>query len=143
MKRYSSRVKHLFKLIKKTNFFATYNKLFSTFSGGTNPGFDLLDDHDDPFAFAGLGTGLGANLGFGSRTPFRSHSFNIGSQNRAKEKPQDPPIEHDLYVTLEDLFKVILVSSLFSSQSYNQMKIVIRNYGATDNLSLVWLQSRE
>jgi len=38
---------------------------------------------------------------------FRSHSFNIGSQNRAaKEKHQDPPIEHDLYVTLEDLFKV-------------------------------------
>ena len=80
---------------------------------GTNPGFtDLLDDHDDPFGFGGLGTGLGsglgANLGFGSaRTPFRSHSFNIGSQNRTKEKPQDPPIEHDLYVTLEDLFKVM------------------------------------
>jgi hypothetical protein len=43
----------------------------------------------------------------------RSHSFNIGSQNRTKEKPQDPPIEHDLYVTLEDLFKVSNNSSSY------------------------------
>ena len=98
-------------------FFGTNNPFESFFNnattpGGTNPGFpDLLDDHDDPFGFVGLGTGLGANLGgFGpSRTPFRSHSFNVGSQNRPKEKPQDPPIEHDLYVTLEDLFKVTIV----------------------------------
>lgn len=34
---------------------------------------------------------------------FRSHSFNVhGSPNR-KEKTQDPPIEHDLYVSLEDI----------------------------------------
>lgn len=91
-------------------FFGTNNPFESFFTGGSAPGSgssgfgDLLDDHDDPFGFVNLGATLG---GFGpSRTPFRSHSFNVGgSQNRAKEKPQDPPIEHDLYVTLEDLFK--------------------------------------
>jgi len=39
-------------------------------------------------------------------TPFRSHSFNIGGHRAGggqKEKHQDPPIEHDLYVTLEDI----------------------------------------
>merc|ERR1711956_177959 len=46
---------------------------------------------------------LGGGLNFGhsaARTPFRSHSFNVGPR---KEKPQDPPIEHDLYVSLEDI----------------------------------------
>jgi len=58
-----------------------------------------MDSMDDPFAFSSLGGGLG----FGhsaARTPFRSHSFNVGPR---KEKPQDPPIEHDLYVSLEDI----------------------------------------
>merc|ERR1711963_730739 len=44
--------------------------------------------------------------------PFRSHSFNIGGGGRpggggsaggVKEKHQDPPIEHDLLVSLEDI----------------------------------------
>ncbi len=69
-----------------------------------------LDSMDDPFAnFTGFSGGLsGAGLGFShsastggsGRTPFRSHSFNVGPR---KEKPQDPPIEHDLYVSLEDI----------------------------------------
>ena len=57
-----------------------------------------MDSMDDPFAFSNLG-----GLGFGhsaARTPFRSHSFNVGPR---KEKPQDPPIEYDLYVSLEDI----------------------------------------
>ena len=48
-------------------------------------------------------TCVGGGLNFGhsaARTPFRSHSFNVGPR---KEKPQDPPIEHDLYVSLEDI----------------------------------------
>jgi len=69
---------------------------------------------DDPFAAF---NGGGGGLGFGpaaSRVnmPFRSHSFNIGSHSRGggglgsggtKEKHQDPPIEHDLLVSLEDI----------------------------------------
>ncbi|KAI8437935.1 hypothetical protein MSG28_010606 [Choristoneura fumiferana] len=71
-------------------------------SGGNTMFFDRDMDVDmDPFA----------NLGMGQTRPggpggaFRSHSFNFhGSPNR-KEKTQDPPIEHDLYVSLEDIAK--------------------------------------
>ena len=62
---------------------------------------------DDPFAsLGGLGSGLGGN--FGPRTaPFRSQSFNVGSNSGPrKDKQQDPPVEHDLYVTLDDICKV-------------------------------------
>ena len=62
--------------------------------------------------FCSLG-GLGTS--FNARTPFRSQSFNVGSHagrgagglgsSAAKEKSQDPPVEHDLYVTLEDIQK--------------------------------------
>jgi DnaJ family protein B protein 5 len=43
--------------------------------------------------------GLGRPHGLGS---FRSHSFNVHSPLK-KEKPQDTPVEHDLYVTLEEI----------------------------------------
>lgn len=33
---------------------------------------------------------------------FRSHSFNVHTPLK-KEKTQDPPVEHDLYVTLEEI----------------------------------------
>lgn len=58
---------------------------------------DQMDMDPDPFAQ------------FGSRNSnaFRSQSFTAGSPHmtRAKAQKQDPPIEHDLYVTLEDIFK--------------------------------------
>ncbi len=86
---------------------------FAEFFGTSNPFesfFDLDHDslhhahhHHDPFAT------LHASP-FGSRTPFRSQSFNIGSHSqggpaahRAKAKTQDPAVEHDLYVSLEDI----------------------------------------
>ena len=62
---------------------------------------------EDPFAsLGGLGSGLGAN--FGPRNaPFRSQSFNVGSNSAGKkDKMQDPPVEHDLYVNLDDINKV-------------------------------------
>ena len=94
-------------------FFGTSNPFESFFS--TMPGMDSIFndmDHDslhaahhqhDPFAsLGGLGT-----VGSGVRTPFRSQSFNVGSHSAraAKEKQQDPPVEHDLYVSLEDIYK--------------------------------------
>lgn len=36
--------------------------------------------------------------------PNRSHSFNVHTPHK-KDKTQDPPIEHDLYVTLEEINK--------------------------------------
>ena len=63
--------------------------------------------HRDPFA--GLGAGLG---GFGSPTPFRSQSFNVGGGlggggggGRGGAKTQDPAVEHDLYVSLDDILR--------------------------------------
>lgn len=85
--------------------------------GGLNEDHHDSMDTNDPFgAFSSLGGGLGL-AGFGpqvrgNNTPFRSHSFNIGGHRSGggpglgqKEKHQDPPIEHDLYVTLEDIHR--------------------------------------
>ncbi|XP_075152880.1 dnaJ protein homolog 1 isoform X2 [Haematobia irritans] len=59
--------------------------------------FDLDTEHDffsSPFG------GLGSRHGLGG---FRSHSFNVHTPFK-KEKQQDPPVEHDLYVTLEEIY---------------------------------------
>lgn len=63
-------------------------------------------DTDDPFTgLGGLGSGLGGSFAHG-RTPFRSQSFNVGSNSGGrKDKQQDPPVEHDLYVSLDDICK--------------------------------------
>ena len=94
---------------------------------------------DDPFAsLGGLGSGLGAN--FGPRTaPFRSQSFNVGSGHGSgpggkKDKVQDPAVEHDLYVSLDDINKVrvmwtcrgMLCSSKLSQIQINVQCIEIR-----------------
>lgn len=74
---------------------------FFEFSGG-NRMFGLHDDDmdvDDPFASLGVGPRASGPGG-----AFRSHSFNFhNSPNRSKDKMQDPPIEHDLYVSLDDI----------------------------------------
>ncbi|XP_046804541.1 dnaJ protein homolog 1 [Lucilia cuprina] len=65
-------------------------------NGGEN--FDLDTEHDffsSPFG------GLGSRHGLGGA--FRSHSFNVHTPFK-KEKQQDPPVEHDLYVTLEEIY---------------------------------------
>ncbi|CAG0884830.1 unnamed protein product [Cyprideis torosa] len=87
-------------------FFGTSNP-FETFFNSGNRGsglFDHTDDFDmeDPFISLGFG---GPRVGGG--TPFRSHSFTTGSPHmgRSKAKAQDPPIEHDLYVALEDILR--------------------------------------
>ncbi|XP_011502623.1 PREDICTED: dnaJ protein homolog 1-like [Ceratosolen solmsi marchali] len=74
--------------------------------GGVNRMFFNDDDMetDDPF-------GLGQSMRQGSVGPggaFRSHSFNFaGPTGRvsSKGRTQDPAIEYDLYVSLEDILK--------------------------------------
>lgn len=76
---------------------------FFDFGGGNNRMFMHDDDMDvdDPF-----GLGVGGPPRGGPGGAFRSHSFNFhNSPNRNKDKLQDPPIEHDLYVSLEDITK--------------------------------------
>lgn len=64
---------------------------------------DDVMDQDDPFESLG---NFGGNLRSGPGGAFRSQSFNLhSSPTRGKDKLQDPPIEHDLYVTLEDITK--------------------------------------
>lgn len=91
-------------------FFGTDNPFESFFMGGMGLGGhggnatmfydgDDMDVDDHPF-----GTHFGMRS---SSNPFRSQSFTAGSPNinRAKAKQQDPPLEHDLYVSLEDVAK--------------------------------------
>lgn len=85
-------------------FFGTSNPFEHFFSMGTPTnsqrmffGNDEMDI-DDPFAQFGLGS---ANRS----SPFRSHSFAAHGTPRPKEKVQDPPVEHDLHVALEDIFR--------------------------------------
>lgn len=90
-------------------FFGTDNPFESFFMGGmglgghtgTGPMFydgDDMDVDDHPF---------GSHFGMRSSNPFRSQSFTAGSPNinRSKPKQKDPPLEHDLYVSLEDVAK--------------------------------------
>lgn len=83
---------------------------FAQFFGSSNPFASFFDMHndslfndslfnDDEF-FTSFG-GLGNRHGLGGA--FRSHSFNVHSPLK-KEKVQDPPIEHDLYATLEEIY---------------------------------------
>ena len=51
----------------------------------------------------------------------RSQSFNVGSHSHSsgakKDKVQDPAVEHDLYVSLDDINKVRLDLLALSSTS--------------------------
>ncbi|CAG9855107.1 unnamed protein product [Phyllotreta striolata] len=88
-------------------FFGNSSPFAAFFDFGGNRGMfgGIHDDDmdvDDPFASVGLGGPPRAGPG----GAFRSHSFNFhNSPNRNKDKKQDPPIEHDLYVSLEDITK--------------------------------------
>lgn len=84
---------------------------FAQFFGSSNPFasfFDMSDNLFEKSVFDTMDTdtdffspfGLGNRHGLGGA--FRSHSFNVHSPLK-KEKVQDPPIEHDLYVTLEEI----------------------------------------
>ncbi|XP_073825573.1 dnaJ protein homolog 1 isoform X1 [Musca autumnalis] len=87
-------------------FFGSSNPFASFFDMGDNlfdkNVFDLDTEHDFfSSPFGGLGSRHG--LGGAFRPSFRSHSFNVHTPFK-KEKQQDPPVEHDLYVTLEEIY---------------------------------------
>ncbi|XP_058980534.1 dnaJ protein homolog 1 isoform X3 [Musca domestica] len=87
-------------------FFGSSNPFASFFDMGDNlfdkNVFDLDTEHDFfSSPFGGLGSRHG--LGGAFRPSFRSHSFNVHTPFK-KEKQQDPPVEHDLYVSLEEIY---------------------------------------
>lgn len=81
-----------------------FQAFFDLNGGGGGGGNTMFFDRDmdvdmDPFASMGMGTTRPGGPG----GAFRSHSFNVHGSPHRKEKSQDPPIEHDLYVSLEDI----------------------------------------
>ena len=80
-------------------FFGTSDP-FSVFFGTDGGGNIFHQEMDgDPFGFDGRGGSVGGFPG----GAFRSQSFNVHGSPQRKQKLQDPPIEHDLYVSLEDV----------------------------------------
>ncbi|KAF3687385.1 DnaJ -like protein subfamily B member 1 [Channa argus] len=72
---------------------------FEQFFGGRNGGMDEDMDTDDPFARFGMG---GGGMGGFSRS-FSSGMGGMGSHSSVVKKQQDPPVVHDLRVTLEEV----------------------------------------
>ncbi|XP_041449827.1 dnaJ protein homolog 1 isoform X2 [Drosophila obscura] len=83
-------------------FFGNSNPFASFFDMGDNL-FDknVFDLDTEPDFFSSPFGGIGSRHGLGSA--FRSHSFNVHTPFK-KEQKQDPPVEHDLYVTLEEIY---------------------------------------
>lgn len=92
-----------------TQFFGTDNPFENFFTmgglGGHGGGPNLFFMDDDMDVESDLFT---SSFGSSSRNnPFRSQSFTAGSPHMGTSKPhkQDPPIEYDLYLSLEEAFK--------------------------------------
>ncbi|KAM9856527.1 dnaJ homolog subfamily B member 1b [Aulostomus maculatus] len=72
---------------------------FEQFFGGRNGGMDEDMDTDDPFARFGMGGGMG-----GFPRSFSSGMGGMGGPHSSVvKKQQDPPVVHDLRVTLEEV----------------------------------------
>ncbi|KAH8386098.1 dnaJ protein homolog 1 [Drosophila serrata] len=77
-------------------FFGGGDNMFGVQSSGGNS--DVFMSPEDMF-------GGGAFAGNPMAGAFRSQSFNAQAPSRKRQQTQDPPIEHDLYVTLEEVDK--------------------------------------
>ncbi|KAH8345291.1 hypothetical protein KR067_000577 [Drosophila pandora] len=78
-------------------FFGGGDNMFGAGGGGGGAHNEIFMNigGDDMF-----GGGFGGNPMAGA---FRSQSFNAQAPSRKRQQTQDPPIEHDLYVTLEEV----------------------------------------
>nr|ABE57131.1 heat shock protein Hsp40 [Liriomyza huidobrensis] len=102
---------------------------FEQFFGSANP-FGIFFGNNDPSGMFEHTVFMGGNeedyyqqLGGGA---FRSQSFNNVQPPSRKRQIQDPPIEHDLYVTLEEIDKGCVrkmkISRMSLAQGGNQFK---------------------
>ncbi|XP_028999501.1 dnaJ homolog subfamily B member 1b [Betta splendens] len=81
-----------------SDFFGGRNP-FEQFFGARNGGMDEDMDTDDPFARFGMG---GGGMG-GFPRSFSTGMGGMGPHTSVVKKPQDPPVVHDLRVTLEEV----------------------------------------
>lgn len=95
------------------------NATFAQFFGSATPfhQFFQFDGPDRVFSFGGedmdideaFGLGMGPTRHAGQGGAYRSHSFNFSNspsgRGIGKERGQDPAIEHDLYITLEEILR--------------------------------------
>jgi len=72
--------------------------------GFFNDGHSDAEDFNDPFMRFGSTINMGTTFGgFNDKIPSRSNSFGASSKI-SKDLQQDPPLFHDLYVSLEEVF---------------------------------------
>ncbi|XP_050316114.1 dnaJ protein homolog 1-like [Anthonomus grandis grandis] len=82
-----------------------FSAFFDFGNGGGGGNMFMNDDEMDTDAGDPFGSRGGPRAGPGGGA-FRSQSFNFQQPNsRNKDRVQDPPIEYDLYVSLEDIMK--------------------------------------
>ncbi|XP_001352723.2 dnaJ protein homolog 1 [Drosophila persimilis] len=112
---------------------------FAQFFGASDPFGAFFGGGDNMFGGVGgvpcsntseVFLNMGADDMFGGFNPnagaFRSQSFNAQAPSRKRQQQQDPPIEHDLYVTLEEVdrgcTKKMKISRMSITQTGNARK---------------------
>lgn len=81
-----------------------FEAFFGNFGGLGSHNAQFFDLNDDIMDGDGFGF-LGPRPETSGHSPFRSQTFTPGSQSRKNALKQDPPIEHELYVSLEEILK--------------------------------------
>ncbi|XP_068448680.1 dnaJ homolog subfamily B member 1b [Clinocottus analis] len=77
---------------------------FEQFFGGRNGGMDEDMDTNDPFAHFGMGaSGMGGGGMGGFPRSFSSGMGGMGPHSSVVKKHQDPPVVHNLQITLEEV----------------------------------------
>lgn len=84
-------------------FFGTTDP-FASFFGGSGGFSDVFgDDGNNVFVQVG-GQGFPGAFSSGFAGANRSHSFHNGASPHKERRMQDPPIEHDLFISLDEVF---------------------------------------
>lgn len=108
--------------------------MFAEFFGGRSP-FDQFFSHgggggggddmdiDDPFAAFGMG-GMGGMGGFQNQRSFKSRPGNI---HGGRERKKDPPVIHELKVSLEEVFSGCTKKMKISRKRLNADRCSMRN----------------
>ncbi|CAJ1053172.1 dnaJ homolog subfamily B member 1b [Xyrichtys novacula] len=95
---------------------------FGQFFGGRNGGMDEDMDTDDPFSRFGMGAG---GMG-GFPRSFSTNMGGMGGHSSVVKKPQDPPLVHDLRVTLEEVLSGCTKKMKISRKRLNPDRRTVR-----------------